>query len=543
MSESAQAVQAPKERRVALIIGNAKYAVGPQLINTERDAIGVAEALYMLGFVSHIRGPDGADIDLIPLYDQTLIGMMRALADFTVAASDADMAVIYYSGHGIEIDFKNFLIPIDATLSHKDRLAFEAVPLGDVITSASKARKLRLVILDACRDNPLAERMKGLDPGKSTAPIGIGPPGTGISALTFYAATEGQRARQGPPLGRSPFAEALIARLLQPLELGRVFGRVTDDVRKTTDGQQEPRLYGPPQPDDIFFLGSPDRETTHGDALPVPRPLPRSERDPKVRRRAFLFRISIAVSFSFTGAITLAGSYVYFTTDTGFITYRGQDEFFRDAVARAALPANAVTYNALRLPQDMYGRRLKLLSFSSFEGTLNDRDWWGVVQPDELAPPPIRLPRLLGPIENSTDAVSGRKSMNFAPQTIPPVPSSAVLTSTKNSVVFDVSAVSKIWVRFDFKTNTNPRPAAQHNCDSSLRMQGRFDGGEWKIHSVLCGKYPGEGDSWERNMFSFPVKPGAKTFEFAMDLSIQNNPPDMTGRYYLIDNAMIIGER
>jgi hypothetical protein len=434
MSESAPVVEALKERRVALVIGNAKYAVGPQLINTERDATGVAEALHMLGFVSHIRGPNGADRELIPLYDQPLMGMMRALADFTVAASDADMAIIYYSGHGIEIDFKNFLIPIDATLSDKNRLAFEAVSLNDVITSASKARKLRLVILDACRDNPLGERMKGLDPGKSTAAVGIGPPGTGISALTFYAATEGQRARQGPPLGRSPFAEALITRLLEPLELGRVFGRVTDDVRKTTDGQQEPRLYGPPQPDDIFLLGSPSRDASQGDALPVPRPSARSERDPKVRRRARLFRIGIAVFFSVVGAVALAGGYVYVTTDTGFVTYRGQDEFFRDAAARADLPANAATYNAIRLSQDFYGRRLKLLSFSSFEGTLNDRDWWGVVQPDELSPPPIRQPRLIGPIENSTDAVSGHKSMNFAPHTIPPVSGTTVLTSTKNPV-------------------------------------------------------------------------------------------------------------
>jgi uncharacterized caspase-like protein len=109
----------------------------------------------MLGFVSHVQGSNGTNAELIPLYDQTLMGMMRALADFSVAASAADMAVIYYSGHGIEIDFKNFLVPIDATLSHKDRLTFEAVPLGDVIASASKARKLRLIVLDACCDNPL----------------------------------------------------------------------------------------------------------------------------------------------------------------------------------------------------------------------------------------------------------------------------------------------------------------------------------------------------------------------------------------------------
>ncbi|WP_139481380.1 hypothetical protein [Bradyrhizobium ivorense] len=75
-----------------------------------------------------------------------------------------------------------------------------------------------------------------------------------------------------------------------------------------------------------------------------------------------------------------------------------------------------------------------------------------------------------------------------------------------------------------------------------MRMQGRFDGGEWTIHSVICGAYPGESVSWERNVFSFPVKPGAKTFQFAVDLYHQNNPSEMTGRNFLIDNAMIIGE-
>jgi uncharacterized caspase-like protein len=247
MSDIAEAVKAGGERRIALVIGNAKYVVGRPLINTERDATGVADALHMLAFVSHVRKSNGEYAELTAVYDQTLIDMKRVLADFSVEARDADMAVIYYSGHGIEIDFRNFLIPVDATLSHVDRLAYEAVPLGEVIAAASKARKLRLVVLDACRDNPLVAGMKNFDPGKSGSTVGLGPPGSGISALTFYAAAEGQRARQGPERGRSPFAEAFITRVLQPLELARVFGLVTDDVREATDLQQEPRLYGPPQ--------------------------------------------------------------------------------------------------------------------------------------------------------------------------------------------------------------------------------------------------------------------------------------------------------
>ena len=104
------------ERRIALVIGNAKYARARPLINTAADASAVASAFSRLGYKSHLQSSaDGAQ-RVTAYYDQTLIDMKRLLADFSVASRDAAMSVIYYSGHGIEIDFRNFLIPVDASL-------------------------------------------------------------------------------------------------------------------------------------------------------------------------------------------------------------------------------------------------------------------------------------------------------------------------------------------------------------------------------------------------------------------------------------------
>ena len=83
---------------------------------------------------------------------------------------------------------------------------------------------------------------------------------------------------------------------------------------------------------------------------------------------------------------------------------------------------------------------------------------------------------------------------------------------------------------YRYKTNSNPLPA-EHNCETALRLQRSFDGGEWPVHSALCGRFSGEAsDVWGRNMVSLPVKPGTKTFQFALDLTIQNMQVEMKDR-------------
>lgn len=242
--------------RIALVIGNARYTSGRSLRNTRADADGLAIALSNLGFSSHIRETSNLFCTLRAYHDQSMIGMKRLLADFSVAAQDAEMAIIYYSGHGIEVDFRSFLIPVDAELGHVARIEYETIALAEAIRATNGAERLRLVILDACRDNPFLNRMKGVDLGKTMA-TGIGPPSKSGSALTFYAATEGQIAREGPEGGMSPFAEALVRRLREPnRELLRIFGKVTDDVRRATAGAQEPRFYGPPPSDELYLAQS-----------------------------------------------------------------------------------------------------------------------------------------------------------------------------------------------------------------------------------------------------------------------------------------------
>src|SRR5215510_11760722 len=127
--------------RIALVIANSTYLHARPLRNTKADAVGIASALAAAGFTSHRSGI------LKPYYDQSLMDMNRLLADFSVGADNAEMAVIYYSGHGIEIDFRNFLIPVDAELVHVARVDYEALPLPAVINAALGTSKLSLTIL------------------------------------------------------------------------------------------------------------------------------------------------------------------------------------------------------------------------------------------------------------------------------------------------------------------------------------------------------------------------------------------------------------
>jgi len=223
-----QALAAP---RVALVIGNASYEHAPTLANPLNDAADVGAALGRLGFeVTRIRNADRASL-------------WRGLQEFALAASASEVAVVFYAGHGIEVDHRNFLVPVDARLASDQDVEFEAVPLELVQRAVERASKLRLVILDACRENPFAVSMQRAG---ATRSIGRGlararPAG---ETLVAYAAKEGTVAADGE--GRnSPYSEALLAHLEEPgLEVGQMFRRVRDAVLASTGGRQEPFVYG-----------------------------------------------------------------------------------------------------------------------------------------------------------------------------------------------------------------------------------------------------------------------------------------------------------
>ena len=161
--------------------------------------------------------------------DQT--ELRRALQQFARAAAVAEFAVVYYAGHGIEVDGRNFLIPVDARLSSDADVEFETVPLDLVMQSLRRATAFRLAILDACRDNPFARSI-----GRGLA--GVEPAG---ETLVAYAAKESTVAADG--VGRnSPYTEALLRYLEEPdLEVGLMFRKVRDAVLAATGARRSCR--------------------------------------------------------------------------------------------------------------------------------------------------------------------------------------------------------------------------------------------------------------------------------------------------------------
>ena len=218
-------------QRVALVIGNASYAHAPALANPLNDASDIGAVLERLGFaVTRLENADQA-------------ALRRGLQAFALAASASEIAVVFYAGHGIEVDQRNYLVPVDARLASDQDVEFETVPLELVSRAVARASGLRLVILDACRENPFAASMQRAG---ATRSIGRGlarvePSG---ETLVAYAAKEGTVASDGD--GRnSPYSAALLAHLAEPgLEVGLMFRKVRDAVLASTGGRQEPFVYG-----------------------------------------------------------------------------------------------------------------------------------------------------------------------------------------------------------------------------------------------------------------------------------------------------------
>jgi hypothetical protein len=219
--------------RVALVIGNSAYAHVPVLANPGRDAQTIAATLKSIGFD-----------DVMVETDLDYGAMRRALGQFAKLAAGAEIALVYYAGHGIEVGGQNYLVPTDAELSHADLVEFESMPLSTVMAALSRANRLKLIILDACRDNPFAARMtrEGATRSVGRGLARVEPDGG--DTLVAYAAREGTVAIDGDGTN-SPYATALARHLSEPgLDIRFLFGRVRDDVLTMTKRQQEPTYYG-----------------------------------------------------------------------------------------------------------------------------------------------------------------------------------------------------------------------------------------------------------------------------------------------------------
>ncbi|MFO1110577.1 MAG: caspase family protein [Bradyrhizobium sp.] len=234
------------EKRVALVMGNAAYQNVPRLPNPVNDGNTIATTLK------------GAGFDVVEnRHDMSAADTRRALRDFADSARDADIAVVYYAGHGIEVDGGNYLIPIDARLERDTDVYDEALSLDRVLLAVEPAKKLRLVILDACRDNPFAKNMK-----RTVASRAIGQglakiEPTSPNLLIAYSAKAGSTAADGDGTN-SPFTFALSKHLTTPgLDVRRAFGYVRDDVLKTTNNRQEPFVYGSLGGEDVPLVPAP----------------------------------------------------------------------------------------------------------------------------------------------------------------------------------------------------------------------------------------------------------------------------------------------
>jgi uncharacterized caspase-like protein len=162
-----------------------------------------------------------------------------------VLAETADWSVVYYSGHGMEVGGVNYLIPVDARIATDRDIGFEAVALDQVLNSAERAKRLRLIILDACRDNPFASQMKRtLTVASRSVSRGLVSIEPDAGTLVVYAAKDGETALDGEGFN-SPFAEAFVKNLQTPgLEVRRMFDFVRDDVMEATQRRQKPFSYG-----------------------------------------------------------------------------------------------------------------------------------------------------------------------------------------------------------------------------------------------------------------------------------------------------------
>ncbi|MEM7429828.1 MAG: caspase family protein [Pseudomonadota bacterium] len=238
--------------RVALVVGNSQYAHAPSLPNPTNDASDISVTLKRLGF------------KVTTVKDLGFEAMRRALLSFSSEAIKAEMAVIFYAGHGMEVNKQNYLVPTDAKLDTDRDIPFEAIPLELVTNSVSGARKLRLVMLDACRNNPFAASMKMTRADRSLG-RGLARIEPEAGTLVSFAAKEGTVASDGT--GRnSPYTRALLKHMESPgLEINFLFREVRDAVMKDTNRQQQPFVYG--------SLGS-QRIYLKGGAATDPAPLP-----------------------------------------------------------------------------------------------------------------------------------------------------------------------------------------------------------------------------------------------------------------------------
>jgi hypothetical protein len=238
--------------KLALVVGMGTYAHIRPLANSVNDARGIADTLSRAGF------------EVTLMTDVPLAEVQKGLADFAFHAETADLALVYFAGHGVEVQGENFLIPVDAKVASNLDVQAASISLRDLEAAVARARRMGVILLDSCRDNPFGG---AIDPGAVAAAegdddtrgggTGLAPTDPDRGTVVLYAARHGRAALDGVGGAHSPFAQALIDNLAQPgLEIGVMLRQVRDQVLRTTGNLQEPFSYGS-LPGTPFYIGGP----------------------------------------------------------------------------------------------------------------------------------------------------------------------------------------------------------------------------------------------------------------------------------------------
>ncbi len=230
--------------RVALVVSNSQYAEGSPLANPPRDAQLIAEALKDAGFDRVIEAKD-----------LKLADFKKKLEEFKGEAASAQVALVYFAGHGVEVDRRNYLVPVDAAIRAMSDVDRAMLPLDAIKGTVHEAKRLKMIVLDACRDDPFAQALKDA-PGLRT---GLANPKHSDNNLVIvYAASEGQVAEDGGQGENSPFAQALATRLATPgMEIDLLLRNVHDDVRLATGTRQSPAIYATLSAEPFYFIPPP----------------------------------------------------------------------------------------------------------------------------------------------------------------------------------------------------------------------------------------------------------------------------------------------
>lgn len=218
-------------RRVALVLGNSDYQHTVKLPNTRNDANAIANMLRQVGF----QVISGVDLNRQAMGDR--------LADFSTAAADADVALFFYAGHAIQVNGRNLMIPVDANIKSEIHAKTQTVDLDDVLGLSMSTAKAKIVLLDACRDNPFEDAIRrSLGPTRSVNMAkGLAEMKPTEGALIAFATSPGQTALDGKGGTNSPFTTALIQNLPTPgVEINTSLTKVRAQVFEQTGRQQLP---------------------------------------------------------------------------------------------------------------------------------------------------------------------------------------------------------------------------------------------------------------------------------------------------------------